>query len=236
MSGKSLRSLALLAASAFAVGCQEGSPAEASADASVDLQLQAAIQEAGNAAAVVGETERAEALRHGAQMLRWGIRPSTIEVKIHNETFQYLGLVVGVERRRGNGEPVLIRTLVAWTGRPATALLHVASKSDHGLFGHPGNGNGNGNSDNGPDGARGQWKDLASHELWVATSGFADLVLQSTGDPCPNQPPALGLKCQLARYDVQVNGSFQLLGQGGPDGSPVEIKVNQEVRGVLLKN
>jgi len=231
MSGKSLRSLAFLAAGLFAAACQEGAP---TAPAEADLELQAAIEAAGDAAVLSGDADRAEALKHGAQALRWGIRPSRIDVKIQNETTEYLAIVVGLVRRGAGGERVLIRHLVAWTGRPPTALLQVTSKSEQALFGHPnGNGNGNGND---PDAARGQWKDLVNHEVWVATAGSADLELAGTGGACPKQPPAAALRCVLASFDIRINGSFQLLETGGPNGPPVEIHTNADaVHGVVIK-
>jgi hypothetical protein len=229
MSGKSVRSLALLAAGILAAACQEGSP---TAPAEADLELQAAIEAAGDAAVLSGDIDRAEALRHGAQALRWGIRPSRIEVKIQNETSEYLALVVGLVRRGAGGERVLLRHLVAWTGRPPTALLQVSSKSEQALFGHP-DGNGNGND---PDAARGQWKDLVHHELWVATAGSADLELAGTGGACPTQPPAAALRCVLASFDIRINGAFQLLETGGPGGQPIEIHTNADgVHGVVIK-
>jgi hypothetical protein len=230
MSCRSLRPLALLAAGLFAVACQEGSP---TAPVEPDLELQAALTTAGDAAVLSGDSERAEALRHGAQALRWGIRPSQIEVKLKNETYTYLAIVVGVVRQRA-GERVLVRSLVAWTGRPPTALLHVISASEQALFGQPG-GNGNGNGD-APEGARGQWKDLVNHELWVATAGSADLELVATGPACPVQPNAATLSCSLASFDIRINGNFQLQGTGGPEGQPIEIHTDADgVHGVVLK-
>ncbi|HEV8597806.1 MAG TPA: hypothetical protein VGQ69_00435 [Gemmatimonadales bacterium] len=230
MSYRSLRLLALLGAGLFASACQEGSP---TTPAEADLNLQAALSAAGDAAVQSGDLDRAEALRHGATALRWGIRPSRIEVKIKNETQTYLALVVGIIRRRGGAEPVLVRTLVAWTGRPPTALLQVTSKSDQALFGPPDGGNGNG----GPDAARGHWKDLVNHELWVATAGSADLELASTGAGCPVRPDA-ALRCVLAWFDLRINGSFQLVGNAGPDGGGAPIEIHTEadgVNGVVIK-
>lgn len=230
MSRRFIRPLALLTGALFAAGCQEGSP---TAPAETSLELQAAIEQAGDDAARSGDTERAEALGHGARALRWGIRPSRIEVKIKNETYRYLAIVVGVVRHRADGERVLVRSLVAWTGRPPAALLHVISASDLALFGHPDNGNGN---DGGPGGARGQWKDLVNHELWVATAGSADLELLGIGDACSVQPPSAALRCVLARYDIRINGKFQLAGTDGPDGPPIEIHTNAGgVHGVVIK-
>lgn len=230
MSRTSISSLALLAAGLFAAACQDAATT-APTDSGTDLQ--AAITQAAGEAARNGDTDRAEALDHGARALRWGIRPSEIEVTIQNETFVYQAIVVGMARRRGEGEAVLVRTLVAWTGQPPTALLQVVSRSDHGLFGTPGNDNGNGN---GPDGARGVWKNLTAREIWVATAGFADLVLASTGARCPANPTDRGLECLLASYDVQVNGNFQLRVTDGPGGSPIEIHTSASgVNGVVIR-
>ena len=231
MSCRSLRAVALLAAGCFAVACQEGSP---TMPVEAELGLEATLSEAGDAAVQSGDTARAEALRQAATALRWGIRPSQIEVKIQNEKFTYLAIVVGVARRGPGGSAVLVRSLVAWTGRHPTALLHVISKSDQALFGHP-DGNGNGN-DAGPGGARGQWKDLVNHALWVATAGSADMELKSTGAACPIQPSDAALHCALATFDIRINGNFQLLRPDGPDGAPIEIHTNADgVHGVVIR-
>jgi len=230
MLSRSLRSLALLAAGWLAVACQEGSP---TTPAEPNLGLEAALTADVDAAVQSGDPERAEALRHVATALRWGIRPSQIELKIKNEKVTYLAIVVAVTRRGPDG-PVLVRSLVAWTGRPPTALFHVISKSEQALFGPPdANGNGNGS---GPEGARGQWKDLVNHELWVATAGSADLELVATANACPIQPTDPALRCVLASFDIRINGNFQLLGSGGPDGAPIEIHTNADgVHGVVIK-
>ena len=229
MSGKSSYAPALFAAALIAGGCQESSP---TAPTGVDPELQAAIEAAGDAAVQSGDTERAEALREGAQALRGGIRPSRIEVKIQNETYEYLAIVVGTVHGRAGGERVLVRHLVAWTGRPPTALLQVTSKSEQSLFGHPDE-HGNGSD---PDAARGLWNDLVNREIWVATSGSADLELAGTAGACPARLPAAALRCVLAAFDLRINGSFQLLGTGGPDGPPAEIHTAADgVHGVVIK-
>jgi len=227
MSCRALRSVTLLAAAGLAAACQEGAP---TTPVEADLAAQAAIGAAGELAAQGGDSERAEALRDAANAVRLGIRPSPIEVKIKNEKFRYLAIVIGRERRSTSGEVVLTRSLVAWTGRPTTALLHVISKTDHALFG------GGSASDNGPGGARGQWRDLANHALWVATAGSADLELKSRGGACPIQPTAdAALRCILAKWDVRVNSGFQLVGDDGPDGNPIEIHTNADgVNGIVI--
>jgi hypothetical protein len=227
MSCRSIRPLALLAGALLAAACQEGSP---TTPAEASLELEAAIAQAGDDAARSGDTERAEALSHGARALRCGIRPSMIEVKVENETHRYLAIVVGVVRHRAGGERVLVRSLVAWTGRPPTALLQVISASDQALFGHPDE------NESGPGAARGHWKNLVHHQLWVATAGSAGLELVATGNPCPAQPSDLGLRYLLASYDVRINGNFQLVGTGGPAGPPIEIHTSSAgVHGVVIK-
>jgi hypothetical protein len=218
MSGKSFGSLALFAVALIAGGCREGS---LTASAEADRELQAALTAAADAAVEGGDADRAEALRHGTDALRWGIRPSVIEVKIRDNTARYAAIVVGLVRRGGEGEPVLVRHLVAWTGRPPTALLQVTSKSDQALFAST---------------ARGHWKDLVNRDVWVATAGSADLELAGTGDACPTQPPAAALRCDLASFDIRINGSFQLLMPVGPDGPPIAIQTSAAgVHGVVIK-
>lgn len=218
MSGKSLGSLALFAAVLIAGGCREGSP---TASAEADLELQAALTSAEGAAVEAGDADRAEALRHVADGLRWGIRPSVIEVTVRDQTTRYSALVVGLVRRDAGGEEVLIRHLVAWTGRPPTALLQVTSKTDEAVLGTT---------------ARGHWKDLVNRDVWMATSGPADLKLAGTGSACPTQPVSAELRCVLATFDIRVNGAFQLLLPAGPDGPPIEIHTSAAgVHGVVIK-
>jgi hypothetical protein len=73
-------------------------------------------------------------------------------------------------------------------------------------------------------------------EIWVATAGSAELELAGTGSACPAQLPVPALRCVLAAFDIRINGSFQLLGTGGPDGPPFEIHTNADgVHGVVIK-
>lgn len=218
MSGKSFGSLALFAAALIAGGCREGSPV---APAEADLELQAAITAAGDAAVAGGDADRGEALRHGADALRWGIRPSVIEVTIRDATTRYLAIVVGLVRRGSDGERVLVRHLVAWTGRPPTALLQVTSKSDQALFAST---------------ARGHWNDLANRDVWMATAGSADLELAGTGGACPRQPHSTALHCVLASFDIRINGTLQLLMPAGPEGEPIAIHTSAAgVHGLVIE-
>jgi len=228
MSCRSLRSLAPLLAAAVATAC-EGA---LTSTAELDLGITSAIAEAEVAASLAGDVERADALRHGAAALRWGVRPSTIEVAIEGETVRYLALVVGVERTTPSGDRMLIRSLVAWTGRPPTAMLEVTSASDLGVFGPPAT---SADVATRPGGARGRWKNLLNHELWLATSGEAGLELVETGEACPKQPDNPALRCALAFWNVRLDGGFQQHGLLGPSGPTVPIAASANaVHGVVI--
>ena len=218
MSCNSLRPITLLAAALVAAGCQEGTPA-APAEASLDLDLglETVITQAGIAAEVSGDAESAEALREGATALRGGVRPSVIEVKVRGGTFRYLALVVGVVHHRPDGERVLVRSLVAWTGRPVAALLQVTSGRDQAEFG---------------ESARGHWRNQAQGEVWVATAGPANVDLGSLGNPCPVQPADPTRRCVLASWNIRVDGRFRL---PGTDGA-IEIQTGAGgVHGVVIE-
>lgn len=218
MSGTSLGSLALLTAALVAGGCREGAP---TASAEADLELQAALTSDETAAVQAADPDRAEAIRQGASAIRWGIRPSVIEVTVHDQTSRYSAIVVGLVRRGPNGERLLIRHLVAWTGQRPTALLQVTSKTDEAVFGTT---------------ARGHWNDLVSHDLWVATSGPANLGLAATGTACPVQPAAADLHCLLASFDIRIEGGFQLLRPAGPEGDPIAIHTTADgVHGFVIE-
>ena len=225
------RPLALMLGLALATtGCEDvniGTNPEPEAQAAVAPEVSLAFQQEAAAAASAGDTERADALQDGIRAFRFGIRPSDIEVKIKNETFSYKAIVVGRVYLNRNGERVLVRVLLAWDGNRPPAVLHVAQKTDKGLFG----GTPPGNSEVG--GARGRWNDRANQQVWMATAGSSDIELLTTGHACPIQPAAeLALSCVVGSWDVRVNGKFELL----PDlAEQVEIHTNEgSVIGVVL--
>ena len=232
---KSIRPLGLLVAGLFAAACQQDSTAPSlQADAGLEAAISQMEADAGDAVRS-GDADRAERLNAGASALRRGIRPTQIEVKIKGESYRYLAIMVGVVRVNPAGERVLFRNLFAWNGKPPKAVLEVAAKADHGVFGHPAIASLNDEAS--PlEGARGRWKDLVNHERWAATSGFANMVLVGTGDPCPVQPADAARRCFLAKFDIRIDGRFQLLLPDGPSGDAIEITTAADgVNGVVLK-
>ena len=226
-----MRWLIALAVASILAACEQG-PATAPIDVEPSGSLELALEQMAGEAERDGRTDRAEAYRGGIRALRFGVRPSEIEVKIKNETYRYLAIVVGVERSRGDGERVLVRSLLAWTGHRPSAILQVSSASDFGLFGHPGSGSAVAES---PGAARGIWSDLVNRQRWVATSGSADLELAGTGAVCPAPTAAdPAVKCVLASWDVRINGSFEPYPDGGEH---LQIHTNEDgVNGVVLSS
>lgn len=229
MKYSSFRPLALMLGLALVTtGCEDVKLGTSPEDEAVALspEIELAFQMEAAAAAAAGDTERADAVRDGVRAMRFGIQPSEIEVKIKNETFTYKAIVVGRVFLNRNGERVLVRALLAWDGNRPAAVLHVAQKTDKGLFG----GGPAGNSDVG--GARGRWNDRATQQIWMATAGSSDIELLGTGHSCPIQPPeALALSCVVGTWDVRVNGKFELM----PDlAEQVQIHTNTSVIGVVL--
>ena len=219
---RSFRPLALMLGLALATtGCEDvklGTSLDEEAQAALAPEVELAFQMEAAAAAASGDTERAAAVRDGIRAMRFGVQPSDIEVKIKNETFAYKAIVVGRVFLNRNGDRVLVRALLAWDGNRPAAVLHVAQKTDKGLFGSS---------------ARGRWNNRALAQVWMATAGSSDIELLGTGHSCPIQPAeALALSCVVGSWDVRINGKFELL----PDLTEhVEIHTNESgVAGVVL--
>lgn len=229
---RTLRPLGLVLGLALATAaCEDvsmtGPALDEQVDAEVSADVELAFQQEATTARAAGDRERADALADGIRAFRFGIQPSEIEVKIKNETFSYKAIVVGRVFENRAGERVLVRALLAWDGNRPAAVLHVAQKTDKGLFG----GGAEGESDVG--GARGRWTNRALQQRWTATAGSSDIELLGTGHSCPIQPPVdLNLSCVVGTWDVRVNGKFELL----PDlNEQLEIHTNESgVIGVVL--
>lgn len=196
--------IGLVLATALA-GCADGGPTDPADElAPVEQTLNQLASEANSA----GDADAADGFSGGALALRHGVRPTPILVKIRGEEVRYLAFVAGYVRHLRNGERILHRTLIAWTGDPrTTAVLQVSLMTDHGLFGYPAQLS----TALDPRGrARGTWADLVNGQRWVAIQGTAAIELAGTGDPCV-RPTAGGASCVSARFDLRVDGGFQRL-------------------------
>ncbi len=205
-SGRWLLYIGLGAALVALSGCEKSPTAPADPEAA---ELEVALEQMAAEANSAGDPDAAVAFNDGLNALRFGVRPTEIAVQIGDEIVRYDALVVGVIVRHDGTKEIQRRSLIAWTGKPRpSAILHATSFSDEAEFAFP--------SDLATDAtadgrARGTWVDLDRGHRFVATSGPVKMVVRSKGDPCPSVPASAPLVCVEARWDVRLEGSFQLL-------------------------
>jgi hypothetical protein len=221
MSVRFIRPTGLVLAAALLAACESGPTAPREVE---DIPMAATLDQLAAEAARGGDHERAQSLRDAASALRFGVTPSEIAVKLKNKTVIYQAIVVGVLRTGRDGDEVLGRSLVAWTGSPATAVLRVSAPSDFALFAGP-------SGAGAPDAARGTWLDLVERQRWVATAGSAEMALASVGGSCPVEHA--GIRCLTATWDIRINGVFKLDPPGPGPVLPIHTEADA-VNGVLL--
>jgi hypothetical protein len=188
----------------------------------------ATLDEMALQAASVGDDRSAAAFAGGALALRFGVEPSELIVKVDGSDVRYLAVMTGIVESGSQGE-LGNRSLVAWTaqGAPA-AFLQVDARSDAGVFdpsGLPGD----------PGIAKGVWADLSARARYAAEEGSSYTTLNSAAGRCPGQPAGADPRviCQLARFDVRLDGTFVSLTQ---PTVRVNIAIPQQgVSGALLQ-
>ena len=232
-----LRSYSFLGLGAALVvlsGC-DSSPAgpEDSETAELEVVLQQMAAEANSA----GDADAALAFNDGLSGVRFGVRPTEISVQIGDEAVRYRALVVGVAVRNDGSRQLVRRSLVAWTGKPRpSAILHATSFSDEAEFSFPTDLATRGDVEGR---ARGTWADLAHGRRYVATSGPVGIVVQETGEKCPNLPPSAQANCVTAQWNIRLEGVFKLLprrdARAASNTEPLVIGASADgVNGVVL--
>lgn len=227
---RALLSVAL--ALAAACGGDPGGPATDEAD------LATALDQLAREAGGDGDADAAAAFGSAAAAIRFGIRPTPIPVRVGDETSRYLAFVHVVGRAMADGQPVRIRTMVAWQGegRPER-ILYLATFADQAELGRPA----------APVAQRldvrppawASWRDLEARELWVATSGTAGIAQTALGAPCPKVPEDAAVRCTAGRFDLRLDGEFQRVRdgrRGEPDPErrlPIAARAT-EVNGAVL--
>lgn len=191
------RFLGVVAVLALASGCADG-PTE---PANVDTDLAASFDQMAVEARQSGDLDGATAFEGGAEALRAGLVPSDIAVSIDGEVVIHQALVHAVARGGPDGPQVLVRSLLAWSGGPSGGtMLQVMLLADAAEFGHPSL----------ATRARGWFGDLENGVRYAATSGGAGIQVASLGGPCgPSARHHPSIRCRLARFDVQVDGTFR---------------------------
>lgn len=212
------------------VGCA-GEPVSPADDVDVEVVLEELQAEANS----VGDVDAAAAFGDGLRAVRLGVAPSELEVTVEGETSAYLAIVTGIMHETRSGETLLRRSLIAWSGDRPRAVLQVTALADEAAFGYPADVM---TREDRLGRARGTWVHRARRVMFVATSGTAALVLGSTGDPCPNLPDDARFSCEVARWDVAVEGVFHLLlrrdaREVDPD-TKIEIRAAGGVAGIVV--
>ncbi len=179
-----------------------GSTAAPPADEPVALSL----DELASQASLAGDEPAAGAYADGALAIRLGAVPTEIAVSVGNQQYRYWAVVIGIIERAPDGAELLTRRFVAWTGEPRpTAALRTLSRSDAAVFGA---------FDDPTDVGRatGSWVDFVRDARFTAVDGTIATILNSIAGDCPNAERDPRFSCQLARFDVRLDGTFELAG------------------------
>lgn len=199
-----LAALTLLLAACGAELPSTGS--ELSPSGGEESSVAASLDELATNAALLGDDASAEVYADGALAIRLGAVPTEIAVSVGGQKYRYWAVITGLVDRGPDGAELLKRSLVAWTGAPRpTALLKAVSRSDAAIFGRD-------HIDGDPGRATGTWADLERAHRFIAIDGPFASVVTSIGPSCPNAEADARFVCNLARFDVRMDGTFELVG------------------------
>jgi hypothetical protein len=201
--------LAALAAMALLAACGDlptsgTAPFDAGA-ASADEELALSFDELSTQASLQGDAAAASDYADGALAIRLGVRPTEIAVMVDGQGYRYYAVVTGIVERIGDGPELLKRTLFAWTGNRPTAVLRITSRSDEATFARDEDVNDLGK-------AVGRWNDLVRHARFEAIDGLANTSLNSVAGNCPVADRDTRFECNLARFDLRTDGTYELVG------------------------
>lgn len=200
---------ALVLAALLLGACADGPTAPSTAStpttaASGDAAI--LLDEMASDAARRGDGAASSDFADGALAIRLGVEPTEIAMAVGGQEYRYWAVVVGILQRRGGGDEVLTRRFVAWTGDPRpTAALRTLSRADQAVFAR---------DDDPEDAGRatGTWVDFVRSARFAAIDGSIATVLNSVAGRCPNAASDPRFECHLARYDVRLDGTFELVG------------------------
>lgn len=171
-----------------------------------DESLAASFDELASGAALLGDDASAQAYADGALAIRLGAVPTEIAVTVAGQDYRYWAVITGIVERGDDGAELLRRSLVAWTGAPRpTAVLRAVARSDAAIFGRD-------DIAGDPGRANGSWNDLERQHRFVAIDGSFGSVVNSIGQACPVADRDPRFACNLARFDVRMDGTFELVG------------------------
>lgn len=236
MFARTIRPLGALALVGLIAGCSDSPVAPLDYDADLLETFETMALNANRD----GDADGAAAFSSGALAIRNGVRPTDIVVLVDGAPVPHKALVAAVVRENASvagGQPILMRSLMAWSGaHPVQTMLEVSLLADQATFGPPSaltaqllN----------ATRARGWFADLVAKVRYLATGGTAGIQVAEIGSACERplaHRPAL--RCYKARFNVQVDGEFHRRNLGDPLVSAetrLTIEVDAEgVGGVIV--
>lgn len=170
-------------------------------DATEEMAL--SLDELASQASLAGDEPAATDFADGALALRLGAQPTEIAVTVAGQDHRYWAVAIGIVERAPDGVELLRRAIIAWTGAPApTSAFRVLARSDAAAF----------DRDDTAGRANGTFVDFVRQARYEAVEGSLASALTSIGTPCPNAAQDRRFACNLARFEMRLDGTFELVG------------------------
>lgn len=167
-------------------------------------ELALSLDELASQASLAGDPAAATDFADGALAIRLGAVPTEIAVNVEGQDYRYWAVAMGIIERAPDGAELLKRAVIAWTGDPrVTAAFRVMARSDEGYFGR---------EDDPSDASRatGTFVDYERPARYVAVEGSLATALTSIGATCPNAARDTRFACNLARFMMRLDGTFEV--------------------------
>lgn len=165
-------------------------------------EMALSLDDLASQASLAGDTPAASDFADGALALRLGAEPTEIAVNVDGQDYRYWAVAIGIVERAPDGAELLRRTIVAWTGDRPTAAFRVMARHDEAAFGPP----------NDAGRASGTFVDFVRGARYHAAEGSLASVLSSIGGACPNAARDRRFACNLARFEMRLDATFELAG------------------------
>lgn len=199
-----LASIAALSLLAACADLPTATDANLPAPAAGGEELALSLDELASQASLTGDPAAATDFADGALAIRLGAVPTEIAVNVDGQDYRYWAVAMGIIERAPDGAELLKRAVIAWTGDPrVTSAFRVMARSDEGQFGR---------EDNPSDAGRatGTFLDFERPARYIAVEGSLATALTSIGGICPNAARDTRFACNLARFEMRLDGTFEV--------------------------
>lgn len=165
-------------------------------------EMALSLDELATQASLAGDTPAASDFADGALALRLGAEPTEIAVNVDGQDYRYWAVAIGIVERAPDGAELLRRAIVAWTGDRPTAAFRVMARHDAAEFGPPGD----------AGRATGTFVDFVRGARYQAVEGSLASEVTSIGGECPNAARDPRFACNLARFTMRLDATFEVTG------------------------